>query len=60
MSTITVLALAILAVAAVGYAVRLVVMIKRDGYGFRSSSGLPRDWAPTETQSWPYSLKPHF
>jgi hypothetical protein len=39
---------------------RLASIIKADGYGFRSSSGLPRDWAPPESQSIPYSVKPHF
>lgn len=38
---------------------RLTTIIKRDGYGFRSSSGLPRDWAPAELPSTPYSVKPH-
>ncbi len=38
---------------------RLATIIKRDGYGFRSSSGLPRDWAPAELPSTPYSVKPH-
>lgn len=38
---------------------QLTTIIKRDGYGFRSSSGLPRDWAPAELPSTPYSVKPH-
>jgi hypothetical protein len=39
---------------------RLVTIIRADGYGFlRASSGLPRDWAPAELPSTPYSLKPH-
>ncbi len=38
---------------------RLTMMIKADGYGFRSSSGLPRDWSPAELPSTPYSVKPH-
>lgn len=38
---------------------RLTTIIKADGYGFRSSSGLPRDWAPPELPSTPYSVKPH-
>lgn len=39
---------------------RLTSIIKADGYGFRSSSGLPRDWSPTpELPSVPYVVKPH-
>jgi hypothetical protein len=37
----------------------LTGIIKADGYGFRASSGLPRDWAPPELPSTPYSVKPH-
>ncbi|MBA3266047.1 MAG: hypothetical protein H0T14_06705 [Nocardioidaceae bacterium] len=43
-----------------GYALHLVWLIRSDGYGFRSSSGLPRDWAPAELPSTPYSAKPHY
>ncbi|MEJ7706083.1 MAG: hypothetical protein WKF82_01710 [Nocardioidaceae bacterium] len=35
-------------------------IVRTDGYGFRSSSGLPRDWAPAELPSTPYTVKPHF
>ncbi len=38
---------------------RLATLIRADGYGFRSSSGLPRDWAPPELPSTPYAVKPH-
>ena len=48
------------AVAIVWLAIRFAALIKADGYGFRSSSGLPRDWAPPETPSMPYNVKPHF
>jgi hypothetical protein len=39
---------------------RLLAIIKADGYGLRSSSGLPRDWSPApELPSTPYLVKPH-
>lgn len=39
---------------------RLATIIRADGYGFlRASSGLPRDWAPPELPSTPYSVAPH-
>ena len=61
MNSITVLIpLTIVAVAAVWFVAHLATIIKQDGYGFRSASGLPRDWAPPETQSEPYSVKQHF
>ncbi len=44
----------------VWYGHRLFTLIKNDGYGLRSSSGLPRDWAPPELPSTPYSAKPHY
>ena len=57
---------AVLLIAAAAVAVcawfgwRLVAIIKADGYGFlRASSGLPRDWAPPELPSTPYSVAPH-
>lgn len=37
----------------------LAGVIKADGYGFRAASGLPKDWAPPELPSTPYSAKPH-
>ena len=37
---------------------QLMSLIKRDGYGLRSASGLPRDWAPPERPSTPYSITP--
>lgn len=52
--------LAAVAVGSAWFAARLVAVIKSDGYGFRAASGLPRDWAPSDTQSTPYSEKPHF
>lgn len=42
-----------------GFGWWLAGMIKADGYGFRAASGLPRDWAPPELPSTPYSVKPH-
>lgn len=44
----------------VWYGVRLFHLIKTDGYGHRSSSGLPRDWSPSELPSTPYSTRPHY
>jgi hypothetical protein len=39
---------------------RLATIVRADGYGFlRASSGLPRDWAPPDLPSTPYSVKPH-
>ncbi len=51
---------AAVAVAAVWLAVRLTAIIKADGYGLRAASGLPRDWAPPELPSTPYSKKAHY
>lgn len=51
---------AAVAVAAVWFAVRLTAIIKADGYGFRAASGLPRDWAPSDLPSTPYSNKAHY
>ena len=43
------------------YGLRLFRMIKADGYGFRVSSGLPRDWSPSEDlPSTSYAQKPHY
>lgn len=55
------LPLAAIAFATVWFFLHLVGLIKSDGYGFRSSSGLPRDWAPPDLDlpSTPYSVKPH-
>jgi hypothetical protein len=55
------LGLAVVAVAvSAWFAWRLATIIREDGYGFlRASSGLPRDWAPPELPSTPYSVKPH-
>jgi len=47
-------------VVSVWYGLHLLHVVKADGYGFRSSSGLPKDWAPPELPSTPYSAKPHF
>ena len=49
-----------LTAAAVWFAVRLTAIIKADGYGFRAASGLPRDWAPSDLPSTPYSKKAHY
>ena len=52
--------LAAITVFTVWFAIRLTSLIKADGYGLRSSSGLPRDWSPTpELPSTPYVVKPH-
>ena len=50
------------AVVAAWYGVRLAHIIKTDGYGFlRASSGLPRDWSPSDDlPSTPYVKKPHY
>jgi hypothetical protein len=49
------------ALLALGYGIRLAHVIKSDGYGFRSTSGLPRDWSPShDLPSTPYIKKPHF
>jgi hypothetical protein len=48
------------ALAAAWFGVRLVELIKSDGYGFRAASGLPRDWSPSaELPSTSYVEKPH-
>ncbi len=57
---VVILALAAITVFTVWFAWKLISIIKADGYGLRSSSGLPRDWAPRETPSTAYSVKPHF
>ncbi len=51
---VVLLGAAVVAVAA-WFAVRLITVIRADGYGFRAASGLPRDWAPPELPSTPYS-----
>ncbi len=56
---VVVLGAAMVAVAA-WFAVRLIMLIRADGYGFRAASGLPRDWAPPELPSTPYSQQAHF
>jgi hypothetical protein len=54
------LTLAAGAIAFAWYGVRLVHMIKSDGYGFRAASGLPRDWSPSvELPSTSYTDRPH-
>ena len=60
MEPVTVL-LSLCAVAALGvwFGWRLTAMVLADGYGFRTSSGLPRDWAPPALPSTPYAVKPH-
>jgi hypothetical protein len=62
MTTLTVLpAVAAIAIFSAWFAVRLISIVKADGYGFRSSSGLPRDWSPSpDLPSTPYVAKPHF
>lgn len=54
------LILAAITVFTAWFALRLASLIKSDGYGFRSSSGLPRDWSPTpDLPSTSYLVKPH-
>lgn len=61
MTTIAmVLTVAAVLTGAVWFAVRLTALIRSDGYGFRASSGLPRDWAPQDLPSTSYVDKPHF
>jgi len=48
------------AVVAAWFVARLAHLIRSDGYGFRASSGLPRDWSPSvDLPSTPYVMKPH-
>ncbi len=60
MTTYVVLLAATVAVVVAWFVVRLVTIIRADGYGFRAASGLPRDWAPPELPSTPYSTKAHY
>lgn len=47
-------------IAASWFGVRLTHLIKSDGYGFRATSGLPRDWSPSvDLPSTSYIEKPH-
>ncbi|HSS68276.1 MAG TPA: hypothetical protein VLK34_06965 [Nocardioidaceae bacterium] len=58
----TLAAVAVIAAMAVAawYLVRLARMVRSDGYTFRASSGLPRDWSPSpDLPSLPYIAKPH-
>jgi hypothetical protein len=60
MNTLALLSFASIAIFTLVLGWRLVSIVKADGYGFRSSSGLPRDWSPTpELPSTPYLVKPH-
>jgi len=58
MNELTVIAI-LTATFGVWYGLRLFQLIRTDGYGPRSSSGLPRDWSPPELPSTPYSTKAH-
>ncbi|MGH3508206.1 MAG: hypothetical protein ACRDO2_13480 [Nocardioidaceae bacterium] len=66
MTEMTILLLAVAGVLLVGWlATRYVAFLKSDGYGRRSTSGLPRNWKPTDWSapdlpSTPYRVKPHF
>jgi len=61
MTTLAIVILGVVAVAAaLWFAARLRAMVKADGYGFRAASGLPRDWAPADLPSTPYSTKAHY
>ena len=51
---------AAIGVFALAFGWRLVSIIKADGYGLRSASGLPRDWSPEpDLPSFSYTVKPH-
>lgn len=44
----------------VWFGVRFTRMVKKDGYGFRAASGLPRDWSPSvDLPSTSYAERPH-
>lgn len=63
MGPVALVAVSLLAVAALAFGVFLVRMVRADGYGYRASSGLPRDWKPRgwsndELPSTPYSVTP--
>ncbi|MBA3310570.1 MAG: hypothetical protein H0U28_11060 [Nocardioidaceae bacterium] len=61
MNTIFLIAIAIAgAVAVAALLAEIAHLIRMDGHGLRSSSGLPRDWAPPELPSTPYNVKRHF
>ncbi len=61
MNTFFVIAIAIMtALAVAALFAEIAHLIRMDGYGFRSSSGLPRDWAPPDLPSTPYNVKPHY
>jgi hypothetical protein len=60
MNTLAIISFAAIGVFALAFGWRLVSFIKADGYGFRSASGLPRDWSPEpDLPSVPYLVKPH-
>ena len=58
MGPMALLAVTVLAVAALAFGAWLVRTVRADGYGYRASSGLPRDWSPTDLPSTPYSRTP--
>jgi hypothetical protein len=66
MTEMTTFALVVAGILIAGYlAAQYLKFIKSDGYGRRSSSGLPRDWKPRDwatpdLPSTPYQAKPHF
>jgi hypothetical protein len=60
MDILTLSIVAAIGVFALAFGWRLVSIIKADGYGFRTSSGLPRDWSPSpDLPSFSYVAKPH-
>lgn len=62
MGPLVLVAVCLLAVASLAFGVFFVRMVRADGYGYRASSGLPRDWKPrdwsTGLPSTPYSSTP--
>ncbi len=63
MGVVALVAVSVLAVAAAAFGAFLVRMVRADGYGHRASSGLPRDWKPSDWSadqlpSTPYSTTP--
>jgi hypothetical protein len=60
MNPIAALALIAASALAAWYLWKLIRLVRSDGYVFRASSGLPRDWSPSaDLPSLPYTVKPH-
>lgn len=63
MGLLALVAVIVLSGAAVAFGVFLARVVRADGYGYRASSGLPRDWKPRDwtdgrLPSTPYSSTP--